>query len=446
MVWSTTLRAMAGGSLLVAAAGIGLATAQDHEVLRGRLIYADHEKPVVNVLDLDTGAVTHRLEVPKANPTLLPTEGGRFVVLRVGDDAGTVKFLDSGLLIESHDDHADIEKDEVRMLDLTLVGDKPSHVVSENGWTGIFYDGQRPWLAKSDPKLVAVKNDTLDRAEPEVAIWQSPAPQHGIAVPLGGDDWLISMPNPIYAKGEDKTASSRPDGFRILDKAQDWKVVADFNDPADRQRSCKAFHGHASSRNVHVFGCNADLGDAAASDGGVLVIGKGADGKWDSRKLDYPDANRTSTIKAAHGARYMIANYGGQDGRPFDALLRIDPAAEKLSAADVFKLPEAKEVCQFEPTHGGKGAANLTADGKLRIYDVEPNWGEAATFDAVAAFDCAWDATTPQPTLAIIGDSAFVSDPEKGRIRAYNLNTMKHSGDFAVGGKPARIASGGNAG
>lgn len=61
-------------SIRFAAAGLAgcllasAAFAHDHAPLRGRLVFADHEKPVIRILDLDSGEVTHSFDVPKANP------------------------------------------------------------------------------------------------------------------------------------------------------------------------------------------------------------------------------------------------------------------------------------------------------------------------------------------------------------------------------------------
>ena len=96
------------------------ALAHDHAVVRGRLVFADHEKPVVRVLDLDTGEVMHSFDLPKANPGFATAQGGRFVVIKTGDDAGTIRFLDTGLTIESHGDYNDIQKGPVKLLDLAI--------------------------------------------------------------------------------------------------------------------------------------------------------------------------------------------------------------------------------------------------------------------------------------------------------------------------------------
>jgi hypothetical protein len=87
--------------------------------------------------------------------------------------------------------------------------------------------------------------------------------------------------------------------------------------------------------------------------------------------------------------------------------------------------------------------ANLTADGKLRIYDASPAWKQIAQFDAVPAFDCAYGAKTPMPSLAIVGENAFISDPVNKRIREYSLGSLQQGLDLPIEGMPASLANGG---
>lgn len=427
--------ALALGSML----SLSTAQAHDHAVLRGRLVFADHDKPVLRILDLDSGETTHSFPVPLPNAGLASAGDGRHVVVKIGDEAGTIRILDSGLLRESHGDHDDIEKLTPKLLNIALTGDKPAHVVAGDGRLALFYDGDRPWLRKSDPKVVLLDLADLRSNAPKPIVWKSPAPQHGIAIPLGPRQLLVSVPNPVYAKGEDKSASSRPDGFEILDtkgQPDSWKPVFAINDLAKPDASCKLFHGHAALKDAHVFGC------AEGEGGGVLVLRR--DGKgWATRKLAYPDERRTSTIKGG-GGRHLVGNYGLKS--PYDALLRIDPTAPTLSGDDVLKVPGDQAACQFELSANGKRLANLTADGKLRIYEVAPAWKEIASFDAVPAFDCAYGAKTPTPNLAVIGASAFISDPTQGRIREYNLDSLQQGLDLPVEGKPTIIAGGSSGG
>ncbi|KRE02109.1 hypothetical protein ASE63_06960 [Bosea sp. Root381] len=425
------------------ATGLGLAgcllasavIAHDHAPLRGRLVFADHEKPVVRILDLDSGEITHSFDVPKANPGFAGVSGGRYVVVKTGDEAGTLRILDTGLIAESHGDHVDLAKAEPSLLGFMTKGDRPAHVVSGQGQLALFYDGLRPWEGKSEPKAVMVAIDSLAKPEPTVIVWPSPAPQHGIAVPLRARQWLLSVPNPAYAKGDDRTASSRPNGFEVLE-ADNWKRLASFNDPARADASCKLYHGYAPVRgDRHVFAC------AEGEGGGLLVLsatGKGAKTSWSARKLAYPDERRVSALRSRESGRHLVGNYGLK--APYDALLRIDPEAKALLPEDVLAVPGGQAACQFELSGNGSRLANLTPDGKLRIYEVAPAWKELASFDAVPAFDCAYGAKTPTPGLAVSANSAFVSDPTNGRIREYHLDTLKQGLDMPVGGMPANLA------
>ncbi len=429
-------------ALLTSVSGSGLA--HDHPTSRGRLIFADHEKPEIGVLDLDEFQVTHRLPVPKPNSGFAAVKGGRYVVVKTNDEAGTLQILDTGVTREHHGDHVDLNKGSLKMLGMRVTGDRPAHVVSDDGWLALFYDGQRPWERPSDPKAVLLEIATLDTATPRQLTWKSPAPQHGIAIPVGKNQWLMSLPNPAYAKGDDQTASSRPNGFAVLDSSQNWQTVATFNDLSRPDQSCKLYHGHAALGGKHVFGCQQTIPDSAMSDGGVLILERDASGTWGSRKLAYPDARRSSTLKANAASPYVIGNYG-VDARPYDALLRIDPKAARLSSDDVFPVPGAQAVCQFALTQDGKRVVNLTADGMLRVYDVAPVWKEAASFAAVPAFDCAYGAKTPTPGLAVVGGSAFVSDPLHRRIREYHLTTLQQGLDAPVDGMPTNLVGGADA-
>jgi hypothetical protein len=397
-------------------------------------VYSDHERPVVRVLDLDTGKVTHTFRVPKPRASLATTDGGRFVVILTGDDKGTVRILDTGLVFEAHGDHRDVEKRDVRMLKLALTGDRPAHVLSGHGHTSVFYDGPRQSENKGSAKAVLLDHTRLARDRTIFLSWTSSHRQHGLAVPLGEGLWAMSNPNPAYVRQE-PNASSLATGLGIVDATRRWEQIATFDNV------CPEMHGHASRGEVHVFGCGERSSDNAQS-GSLLLLDPEAEKKWSMRTLAYPDDRRVSTLKSGGEGRLVVGNYG--KGQRYDALIRIDVDAKSLATdADVFPIPDNQAVCQFEVTEDGRRVFNLLADGTLRLYALSPAWKEVARIDAVSPFDCAFGATTPRPTLGVDGESAYVSDPAKKQIREFAIDGLKLRRDLRVGGVPEKLAVGG---
>ena len=411
------------------------AQGDDHAVLRGRLVFSYFDRPAVGVLDLDTGEVTHRFDVSKPNARLIDTPDGRIVFVVPGDE-GSVQALDTGLVVEAHGDHSDLTKLSVRFLGPIARGERPSHITAGFGAAAVFYDGPRPADHQHSASVTVVRLESVVRQKGKPETLALKGSQHGIAVPVARDLWAVTTPKADYQDGR---SSSLPNGFRILDKSQRWKAIASFDDIFDANRSCKELHGHAALRGIHVFGCDARGDSTSKLDGGVLILMKRAS-RWTSRKLPYPDHRRASTLKAGETGSYVVANYGSV-GR-YDALLRIDPGAASLSESrDVFAIPDGQPVCQFGVSPDGRRVANLLPDGTLRIYEIAPDWKEVAKFEAVAPFDCAFEAKGAKPALAVRGGRAFISDPFGRRIREFDVTTLRQGADLTIDGQPGAIAA-----
>jgi hypothetical protein len=413
------------GSAAVLALVAGTAIA--HEVPKGRLFFTDEDAPVLRVLDLDEGRVTHELAMPKPSARLVALSGGEYLAVSVGDEAGTVLFVDTGLTFEEHGDHRDVEKGEPKLLGLRLSGVKPGHVVEGHGRAAVFYDGGR------EPRVDAVVHlvDLVGLAEARAPVgrWDSPGPQHGIAVPLREGRLLVSTPNPAYVAGE-KDASSLPIGFRVLDAR--GVVLAELDRAGDPDRRCLGYHGHAAKGELHLLGCFMNEAGHPLADGGILLV-RDAETGIESRKIPYPDGRRVSTL-AHGGGRWFVGNYG----KPGDyrAFLRIDPEGPAPSPADVLAVPGGQAVCQF--AMAGDRLVNLTPYGMLRLRDVE-GWKERAARPVVAGFDCAWNAAM-RPELALAGDRVYVSDPGRGVIHEFSANDLSPLRRLEVGGRPTRMA------
>jgi hypothetical protein len=323
------------------------------------------------------------------------------------------------------------------LLKLALTGNRPAHVNSGYGWTSVFYDGPRPSDRLEGAKAVLLDHTRLAKDRSIVLTWNSPSPQHGMAVPLGGNKWVVTSPNPAYAK-QDPQASSLANGLRILDAANRWEQVAAFDGTGSEPFVCNGIHGHAALDDTHVFGCK-ERSSGDPGSGALFVLRKDPSGQWNSSKLAYPDDRRASTIVSHASASSMVANYGL--GRRYDALIRIDPKATELPAsADVFTIPDGQAACQFEIAGDGRRVVNLLADGTLRVYEMKTSWKEVARVNAVAAFDCGFGAATPRPALGVDGDSVFVTDPVNRRIREFNVNMLGKPRDMRVDGMPEALA------
>jgi hypothetical protein len=421
---------LAAMALLAGSGELGRAVA--HEVLRGRLVFAYHDRPAIGVVDLDSGEVTHRFAMPRANPGLVSADNGRLVFVLTGDDEGRVKILDTGIRLESHGDHVDVEKHAVRLLNVAVTGERPSHIASGFGQTAVFFDGPRPSDRRGHAKAVIFDNASLLRGKGRYVVWNDKGPQHGVAVPLTRTLWAITTSRPEYAAGQ---ASSLPAGVAIFDRSRKWRKIGAFDDVTAPAKSCKELHGYGTTGNVHVFACNGSSDDRQ-SDGGLLVMHQSGR-TWVGRKLSYPDARRVSHIVSHPHAKILVGNYGVA-GR-YDALIRIDPAAGSLAGTDIFPVPGGQPVCQFVIAANGSRVANLLPDGSLRIYEFVPAWKEVGRFEAVAPFDCSHNAGQPRPALAGAGDLVFVSDPANRRIREYDVVRWRQGPEIPVDGVPANL-------
>jgi hypothetical protein len=409
------------------------AVAHEHAVLRGRLVFAYADRAAIGVLDLDSGDVTHRFDVPNPNPRLVLGREGRYVYVLTGDPQGTVRILDTGLTFDSHGDHVDVEKGAVKLIDFAVNGTRPSHVNSATGWTVVFFDGRRGEQAEPSSSIAArataIDVTSLGRGKPVTFDLQTSGPQHGLAVPLGDRVFAVSTPNPAYARFE-ANIGSRPIGI-IVRRADESRPLAAFDGSMKGNPDCPQMHGHAAVERTHVFGCGGE------TDAGVLVLQK-TGRSWKGIKRAYPDNRNTSTLRAHEGLQFAIGNYGTSGS--YRALVRIALQSNgPLRKEDVFAIPGDQSVCQFAVHR--EGVVNLTSDGKLRIYRFTPEWSERASFDAVASFDCAFDAKEPKPSLAVLGDRVFISDPKEKRIREYDLKTLKQGLDLVTDGTPGNLAA-----
>jgi hypothetical protein len=420
------------GAVLLSAAMCSSAQAQ---LLIGRIAFSDFDKPEVSILELESGKVSRKLRVADKRARLDASSDGRYVFISTGTAASRVQVLDTGVLIESHDDHWHVDKQRVRLLNYVATGAHVSHVKSGHGFTSLFFDGSTAEGNRASAKAILLDHSRLARNRTIMAAWHSPDRQHGMAVPLDADAWAVTVPDRTTGISH----GSLPSAVQIIDAANGFAAIPLRGTSPGEFVSCPQVHGHAILDNVHAFGCGSTSGQEKR--GGLLLFDK-SEGGWGSRTLDYPDERRVSTLKAETNAQYLVGSYG-QTGRR-NALLRVKPTAVRLDSLDVWTIEGVQEPCQFEFTEDGRNIVNLLGDGTLRVYEIAPVWRELRRVAAVSAFDCSPRSVSPRSMLGIIGGSAIVTDPTNGRIRRFAVHSLELLLDWNVKGKPEglTVASG----
>ena len=382
-----------------------LATALTAPVLAGdvtawRLFVGDHAEGKVTAVDAISGDTlgTFALNGPAS---LVASESGE-AVFAVQGAANQVSAIRSGIAIDDHGDHGDIEVSEPALVEAVITGEKPAHFVEHGGKVALFFDGSgkvdlfSPHAWADDGKVAASQLD-------------SGTPHHGLAVPWG-DFTLVSTAN---AEDEKKPRI----GLNVLDAS--GNLVGETH-------ACPDLHGEAASGNLLIVGC----GD------GVLIVS--GSGEPQVRKLDYsglPEGKATTLI-GGKGMQYFLGNYGA------DKVLIIDPAeAEPYRLVD---LP-TRRVHFITDSVRPKFAYIFTEDGFLRQLDVVS--GELTQSLKVTepySMDGEW--SLPRPRLALVGDEVAVTDPLKSVVHLVDVAGFTPAGEIAVEGAPYNIVAVGGSG
>lgn len=400
----------------------------------GRLTIADAVTGDVRVLDPASGEIIGTFAL--AGPASLnSTESGRFVAA-VQSAASQVDFIDVGLELEDHGDHTHSYEHTPRKLGLSIVGSEigsssPSHFVAHHGWLTVHFDGR--FDAAAPATNLPAKNIVLPEAEllrdPAVVSWVlSTEPQHGVSVPTDDGYLIFSQPS------LDRARSALPSGFAVH-SLEDGGLVQTINDGDDFTSSCWGMHGEAVVGESYLFGCHEAL------DGGLLVIEwDEAAGEFVSRKITYPGypnaSSRTSVIEAHAQSAWGVGQWGffGTTSQ-YRGLVRIDPAAEAITQADVIDLGAVYCGFDFERSQGEKVAV-LTQDGRLRIIDV-PSWTVESVAqvlpDTSASGTCAGSLATGEGVV-------FVSNGSQGTVSAFSVDDLGASTTWNVPGNPGSLA------
>src|SRR5690625_3358251 len=134
------------------------------------------------VVDPATGDTVATVDTAQ-RPRLSVADNGRHVLLNQ-PDPGLTQILDAGSWSAAHGDHAHHFVAEPRLLETTIEGPNPIHVVSNGGRTAVFHDdaGTATMFDEAGLLIDSIETTTVSSA----------APHHGVVVPMP-DGALVSI-------------------------------------------------------------------------------------------------------------------------------------------------------------------------------------------------------------------------------------------------------------
>ncbi|MFJ7182328.1 zinc metallochaperone AztD [Streptomyces massasporeus] len=265
--------------------------------------------------------------------------------------------------------------------DAEFKGAKPGHVVRHAGKTVLFTDGTGE-VNVFDPAELG------DGAKPDTRTYTSAEPHHGVAIELADGELVTTLGT------EEKRT-----GALVLDK--DDKEIA-------RAENCPGVHGEAAAKDEVIgLGC----------EDGVLL---------------YKDGKFTKVDAADDYAR--IGNQAGSDASPI--LLgdyKTDPEAElerptRISLIDtrtaMMKLVDLGTSYSFRSLARGPHGEALVLGTNGVLHVIDPETGKVEKkIDAVGDWTEPLDWQQPRPTLFVRDHTAYVSEPGKRQLHAFDLDS-----------------------
>lgn len=397
---------------------------QNH-VDHGRLVVVNNTTPEAAVYNLEDKAFLDAFSLPTSLSSIYASGDHRYAVL-VDRDGDFVGFLDGGVWQEVHVDHLDDYEESPVLLDYTLSGVRPTHVINHEGQLAIFFDGD---AATSSPASVSVITDAdIGTQNPAPLSMEYNVNMHGVAEPRG--EHLIAS----WRRDDAETTSTNP----IL---PDQIAVYHLHDGEYEQEqilaeNCPDLHGAAQNETYVAFGC---------SDGVLLV--QEHEGVFEAHKIVNPDSLaeglRVGSIYGHENSDQFIglaSAHGGADVQ----WLSIDPTEGEIALIDWQPMENARVV---DRGFSFEAEQFLILDNQGYLTALEPHehdghihWEFGDRLDITDA-DVADMPEEMNFTLAFAqnGHTAYVADPIAQHIVMIDLDLMEKAGEIDLGFAPSAI-------
>ena len=317
---------------------------------------------LATVADLDTEEFT-RLNAAGDGRHVMVTTSAGFQVLDTG--AGTAG--------------------DAELTDRVFKADTPGHVVQHAGKTVLYADGT------SNSTIFDPTELTTADGLPEYETVKGVKAHHGVSVMLEDGTFLTSVGNADGANG-------------ISVRDASGALIAE-------SKECPGLHGEGTAKNeVVVFGCQ---------DGALMYSG------GDITKLKAPDQpfGAMGDAWTSETSPIVVGDYNNDvdaEGYLVGAVTLVDTASKTLKVVD---LPEGAEYTFRGVARGPDDLAYIIGtDGSIHVLD--PETGKVTTsFPVIKAWKGPADWQDPQPTIEVIKDIAYVTEPAAKTMHAVNLIT-----------------------
>jgi hypothetical protein len=327
---------------------------------------------------------------------------GRHILISTGDE---FRVFDSGLIAEGHGDHDHYYEKTPALTGSSIEAPEAAHVVAHEGRTALFADGTGA-VTVMDSAAFSDGGVTPDEIQEHAA----DAAHHGVAVPLGSGDLLLTQ----------GTAETR----------NTVQVVSPEGDVLAETTDCPGVHGEAtalatSKGDVVSLGC----------ENGPVVYRDGAFSKVPVEE----QFQRSGNQFGHHGSPIVLADYktdpDAEQERPTRIGL-IDTHAGSMDTVDLGSPYWFRSLARGEDGE----ALVLTYDGELNILDEETG-GIIHEVKVVDAWEEPAKWQSPGPAVKVGTDGhAYVTDPAAGRLHVIDVAAGTVLDSFDLPEVPVELA------
>lgn len=318
---------------------------------------------------------------------LSPTGDNRHLAVA---DGSSYQLLDAGTWEQPHGDHAHIYTTEPTLSPLNLNADHTGHVINHADKTAFFADGTGEFQVLNPAQLTGENQLTVKNVDAQTV--KLPSPHHGFAIPLHGNQFLVSV----------GTEDART-GAAVIDAK--GKVLQE-------NKNCPGVHGEAIAADETItIGC----------ENGALIYQNGKFTKIDNPEDPY---SRSGNMAGSTKSDVVLADYKTDQDAELERPEQFSLINTSNKTRTKVQLPDGISYTFRSLARGPEGEALLlTTDGKLRYFD-EKTGKELGNISLMDAWKESETWQDPRPALWVDGETAYITDPSQKKLMAVSLKNL----------------------